>query len=208
MAYQDARAHRTRANVKYLPLLGYIATIFAANWAIQAVGLVPVGFGLLAPAGVYFAGLTFTLRDLTQERLGRGWTVVAVLAGAALSTAVSPQFAAASGTAFLLSEVADFAVYTPLRRRHWLGAILASNTVGLILDSAIFLWLAFGSLEFLAGQIAGKAWMTLLAAVLLSAGVAWTGGPPDGRAPITTVERGTKMAEVEPSAMCWACWNA
>ena len=51
-------------------LLLYIATIFAANWAIATFGVVPVGFGLMAPAGVYFAGLAFTLRDLTQERLG------------------------------------------------------------------------------------------------------------------------------------------
>ena len=49
----------------------YVATIFAANWAIAAFGVVPVGFGLMAPAGVYFAGLAFTFRDLTQEKLGR-----------------------------------------------------------------------------------------------------------------------------------------
>ena len=55
--------------MKYLPLLGYIATIFAANWAIVTLGPVPVGFGLVAPAGVYFAGLAFTLRDLSRHRL-------------------------------------------------------------------------------------------------------------------------------------------
>jgi queuosine precursor transporter len=170
MADSRATFNRTTGGVKYLPLLGYVATIFAANWAIQAAGLVPVGFGLLAPAGVYFAGLAFTLRDLTQDRLGRTWTVMAILAGAALSAFVSPQFAAASGLAFLLSELADFAVYTPLRRRHRLGAIVASNTVGLVLDSALFLWLAFGSLEFLAGQVVGKGWMTLLTVALMWAG--------------------------------------
>lgn len=148
--------------------LGYILTIFAANWAISRFGAVPVGFGLMAPAGVYFAGLAFTLRDLTQESLGRRWTVVAILAVAVLSAVVSPTFALASGTAFLFSELADFAVYTPLRARHWLGAVLASNTVGLVVDSVLFLSLAFGSLEFLTGQVVGKAWMTLLAIVLLS----------------------------------------
>ena len=34
---------------------------------------------------------------------------------------------------------------------------------GLIVDSIVFLWLAFGSLEFLLGQIVGKLWMVLLA---------------------------------------------
>jgi hypothetical protein len=33
---------------------------------------------------------------------------------------------------------------------------------GLVVDSIVFLWLAFGSLDFLAGQIVGKAWMVLL----------------------------------------------
>lgn len=143
----------------------YIATIVGANWAISTFGLVPVGFGLLAPAGVYFAGLAFTMRDLTQERLGKWWTIGAILVGAALSAFLSPALAVASGTAFLLSELADLAVYTPLRRRHWLGAVALSNTVGLVIDSALFLLLAFGSLAFLPGQIVGKAWMTALAVV-------------------------------------------
>lgn len=153
--------------MRYLPLLGYIATIFGANWAIATFGLVPVGFGLLAPAGVYFAGLAFTMRDLTQEGLGRAWTFGAILVGAALSALVSPQFAVASGAAFLVSEGLDFAVYTPLRARHWLGAVALSNTVGLVADSVLFLLLAFGSLEFLAGQVVGKAWMTALAVGVL-----------------------------------------
>ena len=153
--------------MRYLPLLGYVATILAANWAIERFGAVPVGLGLVAPAGVYFAGLAFTLRDLTQERLGRTWTVAAILVGAALSALVSPRFALASGAAFLFSELADFAVYTPLRGRTFLGAVLASNVVGLMVDSALFLSLAFGSLEFFSGQVLGKAWMTVLAVALL-----------------------------------------
>lgn len=146
----------------------YVATVFAANWAIKTFGVVPVGFGLVAPAGVYFAGLAFTLRDISQETLGRRWVVIAILLGAILSALVSPQFAMASAGAFLLSEVLDFAVYTPLRGRSLLGALLASNVVGLVVDSVVFLWLAFGSLGFLGGQVIGKAWMTLVAIVLLS----------------------------------------
>ena len=148
-------------------LIGYIATIFLANWAIVEFGPVPVGFGLIAPAGVYFAGLAFTFRDLVQERYGRLATALAILAGAAISALLSPQFALASGLAFLISEMLDFAVYTPLRRRNWIAAVVMSNTVGLLADSVIFLSLAFGSLQFLAGQVVGKAWMTLLAAIVL-----------------------------------------
>lgn len=158
---------RGLAGLGGLFLLGYVATIFAANWAIASFGVVPVGFGLVAPAGVYFAGLAFTFRDLVQEYLGRVATVVAIAVGAALSAVVSPQFAAASGIAFLVSELADFVVYTPLRRRNWLGAVAASNVVGFVADSALFLTLAFGSLEFLAGQLVGKGWMTVLAVAVV-----------------------------------------
>ena len=147
--------------------LAYIATIFGANLLITHVGVVPVGFGLVAPAGVYCAGLAFTFRDLTQDTLGRAWTIGAIVIGAGLSALLSPQLALASGTAFLLSELADLVVYTPLRERHWLAAVAVSNTVGLLVDSVLFLLLAFGSLDFLPGQIVGKWWMTALAVAAL-----------------------------------------
>lgn len=148
-------------------LIAYIAVIFLANWAIQTFHLVPVGFGLMAPAGVYFAGLAFTLRDLVQDRLGRNWTIGAILAGAALSYLIEPKFALASAAAFLVSELLDFAIYTPLKKRNWLTAVTVSNLAGLIADSALFLWLAFGSIDFLPGQVVGKLWMTLAAVAML-----------------------------------------
>jgi len=146
----------------------YIATIGAANWAVANVGIIPVGFGLMAPAGVLFVGLAFTLRDLTQDAYGKVVTIAAILAGALLSLLIStPALALASAAAFLFSELADMAVYTPLRKRGWLRAIAASNIVGLVVDSVLFLWLAFGSLTFLAGQIWGKAIMTLAAVAVV-----------------------------------------
>jgi uncharacterized PurR-regulated membrane protein YhhQ (DUF165 family) len=161
-----APEERRAASGWWLPL-AYIGTVFGANLAIATWGLVPVGFGLVAPAGVYFAGLAFTLRDLVQDWGGRRLVVVAILVGAALSALASPQVALASGVAFLVSELLDLAVYSPLRRRSWLGAVAASNVAGLIADSALFLWLAFGSVEFLAGQVVGKLWVTLLTVAVL-----------------------------------------
>jgi queuosine precursor transporter len=146
----------------------YVGTIFAANWAITRYGLVTVAPGLVAPAGVYFVGIAFTLRDLTQNLLGRRWVVAAILAGAAASWVVSSSFAIASAVAFLVSETADFAVYTPLAERRWLAAVAASNVVGTVVDSIVFLALAFHSLALLRGQVVGKLWMTLVAVVLLS----------------------------------------
>jgi uncharacterized PurR-regulated membrane protein YhhQ (DUF165 family) len=156
----------------------FIACIPTANWMIGHLGtvctpggpcLVPVWpWGqhgpLMAPSGVAMIGLALVLRDLVQRRLGRGVALLSIVAGAALSGAVAPPaLVLASTAAFFLSELADFAVYTPLQARGLVLAVLASSVVGLIADSILFLWLAFGSLEFLAGQIVGKAWMVLLA---------------------------------------------
>jgi hypothetical protein len=144
-----------------------IATVIAANWLVQHVGFVSVGFGLVAPAGVYAAGLAFVFRDVLHELAGRRWVALAVLAGAAVSWLISPALAAASAIAFLASEAADWAAYEPLRRWRWWGAVTGSNVVGLCVDSVVFLAIAFGSLQFFWGQAIGKAWMTLAALAVL-----------------------------------------
>jgi queuosine precursor transporter len=154
-------------------LTAFIVTIPAANWMIGNVGtvcvpngpcLIPVAPGLEAPSGVLMIGLALVLRDLVQRRLGKRWAIGAIFAGAVLSAFVAPPaLVMASTTAFLLSELADFAVYTPLQERRLILAVFASSAVGLVVDSILFLYLAFGSLDFLAGQIVGKAWMVVLA---------------------------------------------
>lgn len=162
---------------KWIWLALFIACIPAANWLIGNVGtkcipngpcLIPVGFGFDAPTGVLLIGAALVLRDLVQRTLGKRVVLAAIVAGAALSGAIAPpQLVMASAVAFLLSELADFAVYTPLERRGLVLAVLASSAVGLVVDSALFLWLAFGSFKYLEGQIVGKAWMVLLALPLI-----------------------------------------
>jgi uncharacterized PurR-regulated membrane protein YhhQ (DUF165 family) len=152
----------------------------AANWLIGNVGTVCVPQGpclipvaptaVMAPSGVLMIGLALVLRDLVQRRLGIGWAFGAIVAGAGLSATLAPSsLVVASASAFLLSELADLVVYTPLQRRRLMLAVVASSAVGLVVDSLVFLYLAFGSLEFLAGQVIGKVWMVLLALPL----VAW-----------------------------------
>jgi uncharacterized PurR-regulated membrane protein YhhQ (DUF165 family) len=121
--------------------------------------LIPVAPGLSAPSGVVLVGVALVLRDLVQRRLGSGWALLAIVIGAALSaTLAPPSLVVASATAFLFSELADFAVYTPLQRRGLVLAVALSSAVGLVVDSVVFLHFAFGSLDYLAGQIVGKAW--------------------------------------------------
>ncbi len=158
--------------------VAYLASIPLANWMILHIGtvcvphggpcLVPVAPGLVAPSGVLTVGAALVLRDVVQRCLGLRWGLAAIGLGTALSAAVAPAaLVVASGAAFALSELADFAVYTPLQRRRLLTAVVASSIVGLVIDSVVFLWLAFSSLAFLPGQIVGKLWAVLIAVPLV-----------------------------------------
>ncbi|SES04119.1 VUT family protein [Streptomyces qinglanensis] len=161
-------------------LTAYVATIPAANMLVTHVGAVPVGFGYAAPAGVYMVGLALVLRDLAREAAGRAAILAAIATGAVLSWLLAtPELAIASTAAFALSETLDYAVYEPLRRRGLLVAMAASNAVGLLADSVVFLWLAFGSLAFLPGQLVGKAWMTAAAITVI---FAWRARRPEATA--------------------------
>jgi uncharacterized PurR-regulated membrane protein YhhQ (DUF165 family) len=163
-----------------LYLVGFIGAIWLANWLLTHWGtirftggpwlvpvwpgwLTPSGDPIYAPSGVLAIGVGFTLRDLVQRRLGVRVAIAAILLGAALSALLDPSLAFASGAAFLLAETLDLFVYSPLQRRHLVGAVVASNIVGVLADSIVFLSIAFGSLSLLEGQIIGKAWMTLIA---------------------------------------------
>lgn len=160
-------------------IVAFALTVPAANWLIGNVGvqfepngphLIDVGFGLMAPSGVLMVGAGLVLRDIVHEIGGWRAAFVAIGIGAILSWFVaSPSLVVASVAAFLLAETADFLVYAPLRKRRLGLAVLASGIVGSAVDSAVFLWLAFGSLAFIEGQIFGKIWMSLAAFVVLTA---------------------------------------
>jgi hypothetical protein len=170
------KALRTRIGL--FAFAGFLGCIPLANWMIGHIGtacvqpdgpcLVPVAPGLLAPSGVLTVGVALILRDVVQRCLGLTTGLLAVILGTALSTLVAPNaLVLASGAAFALSELADFAVYTPLQRRRLTLAVVASSVVGLVVDSVVFLMLAFGSLAFLPGQIVGKLWAVLIAVPLV-----------------------------------------
>jgi len=164
--------------IGYIALALFAATIPVANWLIGNVGscipngpcLIPVGFGLDAPSGVLMVGAALVLRDIVHERLGVWWAFAAIAVGVVLSFFLaSPTLAIASAAAFWLAETADLLVYAPLRKRNLGAAVMLSGIIGAVVDSAVFLWLAFGSLAFIEGQIVGKFWMSFLAVLVLLA---------------------------------------
>lgn len=164
---------------RFLLAGAFLGCIPAANWLIGNVGttcvpngpcLIPVApGGLMAPSGVLLIGAALALRDALQEAAGRGAVLACVAAGAALSLAFSPAaLAAASATAFLLSELADFAVYDRLRRRGLALAVAASGAIGAVADSLLFSWLAFGTPKWAAGLILAKLYASLAFAAWLA----------------------------------------
>ncbi len=147
-----------------------LGAVVAANTLTTRYGFVPVGFGLEATAGTYAAGAALAARDALQDVAGKRATVLVLLVAAVVSYLISDPFiAAASAVAFLLAELVDLAVYTPLRRRaslgdrRWTLAVVLSNLAGAVVDSVVFLGVAFGApavLPALAGQLLGKSYAT------------------------------------------------
>lgn len=162
---------------KYLAFALFALTIPLANWFISNVGvtcvpdgpcLIPVGFGLMAPSGVLFIGLALVLRDWLQELTSWKWSVVAILVGGTLSLLTSSPFIAmASAIAFVVAEMFDLAVYTPLRKKGKHFAVLASGAVGAFVDSLLFVWIAFGSIELSIGTAIAKIYASLAVAIYL-----------------------------------------
>ena len=168
----------TRERLPQLAFLGFLATVPAANWLIGNVGttcvpngpcLIPVAPGITAPSGVLMIGLALVLRDAVHRLLGWRVALLAIGLGTILSYAVAPPaLVLASAMAFLLAELLNQAVYAPLHRRRLILAVVLSSLAGTVADSALFLWVAFGSLDYLPGQVIGKAWMVALAAFVLA----------------------------------------
>lgn len=153
----------------------FVSMVPLANWLISNVGttcvpqgpcLIPVGFGFMAPSGVLLIGFALVLRDLVQDRLGYMWSLVAIGVGCMLSLLTAPPLlAVASAAAFTVAELADFAVYSKLRDKGKDVAVFFSGIVGAFADSALFVYLAFGNLDFSLGNTLGKLYATLAVAL-------------------------------------------
>lgn len=155
----------------------YVAAIAGSNWLITHVGipvghgthLTPVGFGLLAPSGVWAAAVSFPARDVVQRLGGRWVGIIAILVGAGLSWLISdPTIAVASGVTYLCSESADFLVYTPLQKRWFVPAVFVSGCIAAVVDSVVFLHLAGlpAGAAAVGGLVLGKVWVQCAAAPL------------------------------------------
>lgn len=120
----------------------YLGSIVLANILVHTLGLVTV-FGLTFPAGAVAIGLTFSTRDLVQERYGKYGCWAWMLAAVVITLLFNRQLALASVSAFMIAEFSDWAIYT-YSRGHLEKRLVLSNLVSTPLDSLVFVLLAFG----------------------------------------------------------------
>ena len=162
---------------RYLLLAaGYFGLVILANWLASRY-VVSVGFGRMAPAGVFCIGGVLVLRDWLQQLRGLLWTMPLVYAAGLASWGIGEaagwtqleKVAIASLIAFTVSETVEAVVFTPLRNRNLTLGVALSATVGNAVDSWIFLQLAFGSQAFFLGQFIGKGEMIALGTLVTAA---------------------------------------
>ncbi|MEM9145163.1 MAG: VUT family protein [Pseudomonadota bacterium] len=124
--------------------------------------------------GAFTYPLAFLVTDLANRWLGRAGAQRVVLAGFALAVVLSivlatPRIAIASGTAFLVAQMLDVAIFHRLRAGSWWRAPLVSSLIGSALDTALFFTLAFAPAFALLGP--NEPW-ALEAVPMLGAGPA------------------------------------
>lgn len=146
----------------------FVGLVIASNWLTARYGLI----GGFVTAGTFTAGLVLAARDAVRETAGIWASLGCIAAGVAVSAVMAgPALALASGAAFAVSELADTAVYEPLRRQSRTRALAWSNLVGSVVDSVLFLALAgFPIWPAVLGQVAMK-WAVCVILPLLVVGV-------------------------------------
>jgi len=122
--------------------------------------------------GAFSYPLVFLVCDLTNRAVGpaaaRRVAFVGFAIAVAVSAALAPwRIAAASGSAFIVSQLLDIVVFNRWRRQSWWKAPLIGSQVASVIDTAVFFFLAFAGtgvpwLQLAAGDLAIKALMALL----------------------------------------------
>ena len=172
----------------------YVGVVVMAQVGTNKIVDVPLT-NLTAPGGTFLIGIALSMIEIAhrtapsrregfvnaQVMVACGWVASVILAGyLAVLNVMSPEdplfdrlagtwrIVAASLLAFAVSETIDNSLGTWMRDRvHDTWRVVGTNAVSVPLDSIVFLLVAFGSLEFISGQIVVKYAATLLVGVPL-----------------------------------------
>jgi queuosine precursor transporter len=147
----------------------YVVSIVLVNWLFAPAQLVPgitvwsTVWGDLYLANV-IVGFVFVLRDYAQREIGHKVLLATLFAGVVTYFMVDPAIAVASVTAFVLSEMADWAIYS-FTKRPLQSRILISSLVAVPLDTVVF--------QHLAGYLTPAAFITEVLSKALGVAVVW-----------------------------------
>jgi queuosine precursor transporter len=172
----------------------YVGVVVMAQVGTNKIVDVPLT-GLVAPGGTFLIGIALAMIELAhrtatgrregfvnaQVMVACGWVASALLAAyLAILNVMSPddplfdrlagtwRIVVASLVAFAISETIDNTFGAWLRDRIPDAArVVATNAVSVPIDSVVFLLIAFGSLEFIEGQIVVKYAATVLVGIPL-----------------------------------------
>ena len=151
------------------PIVAMMIVIVASNYLVQY----PISEWLTW--GAFSYPLVYLVSDLTNRAVGASAARKVAWAGFAVAVAASLMLAPwriafASGTAFIVSQLLDVAVFNRWRRQSWWKAPFFGSAIASVIDTAIFFSVAFAgtSLDWtlLATGDLGVKW--LMAAVLLA----------------------------------------
>ncbi|MCW2307128.1 queuosine precursor transporter [Rhodobium gokarnense] len=134
-------------------ILAMAAVVVASNILVQypvAASIGALNLADLLTWGAFTYPAAFLVTDLTNRRLGPSAARRVVLVGFAFAVVLSvvlatPRLAIASGSAFLVAQLLDVAVFNRLRNRVWWVPPAVSSLIGSVVDTAVFFSLAFAA---------------------------------------------------------------
>jgi queuosine precursor transporter len=152
-------------------IAAYVAFIILVNWLFIPENLIEgktqwftnTWMGTLYLANV-IVGFVFVLRDYAQREIGHKVLLVTALAGIPVYYFAGPGLAIASMVAFLLSEMADWAVYT-FTKRPLQSRIILSSLVSVPVDTLAF--------QHLAGYLTPAAFVTEVLSKAVGVAIVW-----------------------------------
>jgi hypothetical protein len=128
------------------------AIVAASNYLVQFpvdLALGSVHLGDILTWGAFTYPVAFLVNDLTNRHFGPRAARLVVLVGFAIAVVwsvflASPRIAIASGSAFLLAQFLDIAIFDRMRANpRWWRAPLLSSLLGSVIDTMLFFSLAF-----------------------------------------------------------------
>ncbi len=144
--------------------LGYVALIVLVNWLFTMVPLVDLPGGEKWPPVSIIVGFVFIARDFAQREVGHRVILAMLVAGVISYVMADPYVAMASISAFIISEFADWAIYS-FTGRPFAQRILISSAVSTPIDSAVFLGMI--------GHLSVVGMLVMTASKMLGALVVW-----------------------------------